>query len=891
MNDSSKHKFHSAGDFLESVKKGPALPAILAPDRKTLSYGQMYQHVDHVICLLNDYGLGRNDRIAVVLPNGPEMAVAFLSVIAGAIIAPLNPAYKEKEFDFYLSDINARAVIVQAEMDSPVRSVARSCNIPIIELIPLKEAEAGLFNLEFNGGISASANKGFSGPDDTALILHTSGTTSRPKIVPLAQRNIFASAFNVSTSLQLNASDRCLNVMPLFHIHGLIAALLSSLSVKGSVICTSGFSDKSFFDWIERFHPTWYTSVPTIHQLVLELAEKHTSRANKAAFRFIRSSSSSLPPIIMKKLEATFNVPVIEAYGMTEAAHQMATNPMPPLVRKPGSVGLPAGPDVAIMDDKDYILPNGDTGEIVIRGENVMKGYENNPDANDKAFSRGWFRTGDLGYLDEEGYLYISGRLKEIINRGGQKISPREIDDVLLEHPSVLQAVAFSVPHNRLGETVAVVTVIDKEKAVTERELRQYVADRLAPYKVPQQVLFVDSIPKGPTGKVQRIGLAEKLSDLLHPKFASPETETEHVIAKIWRKLLGLEKIGKHDNFFILGGDSLLAMQVITLLTDEFGFETPVLTIFQYPVLTELAEEIDHRQSSAAEKTSSPDFYTLFPIQTRGTKHPLFWLQSVQLSSLLPGYLGKDQPLYALTMQGIDGMRARFKTTKEITSHYVQEILTIQPSGPYFLGGYCWGARYAFEIAHQLLEQGEDVALLFLIEPLLSSARANSGRRVFTTQKHWIRRHLKNLAKLPFSKKVSYISERGGIRPLVKSVFSPLLYEAYFLLSSRPLPPSLRSGYMGSVYRRASRDFIQKKYPKEIIIVQAEIGNHAADADWSNLAAGGVIKHVIQGAYHSDLDREYYLDIWSQLLNTYLANIHNKLEQKNNPEKSLNKEV
>ena len=265
MNDTFKHKYHSVGDFLESARTIPTSPAILAPDRKTLSYGQLSRHIDHVVSLMNDYGLGRNDRIAIVLPNGPEMAVAFLSLIAGTACAPLNPAYQAKEFDFYLSDINARAVIVQAGMDSPVRSVAGSKNIPIIELTPLKEAEAGLFKLKFTGKTSANPKTGLSVSDDIALVLHTSGTTSRPKIVPLTQRNIFASACNVSLSLQLNDSDRCLNIMPLFHIHGLIAALLSSLTAGGSVICTSGFSDTKFSDWIDGLQPTWYTAdLPSI---------------------------------------------------------------------------------------------------------------------------------------------------------------------------------------------------------------------------------------------------------------------------------------------------------------------------------------------------------------------------------------------------------------------------------------------------------------------------------------------------------------------------------------------------------------------------------------------------------------------------------------------------
>jgi acyl-CoA synthetase (AMP-forming)/AMP-acid ligase II/acyl carrier protein len=584
-------------DLAQSLKITHEKKTIMAPEREHLTCGQLCRQIEYVVSLLNDHGLGRNDRIAVVLPNGPEMAVAFLSVIAGAACAPLNPDYQKQEYDFYLSDINAKALIVPAGTASPARLVAKTRNIPVIELKPLIEKEAGLFNLEFTGKTpDRDIKKGFARPDDISLVLHTSGTTSRPKIVPLSQQNIFTSAFNVGAALQLTDRDCCLNVMPLFHIHGLIAALLASLNAGGSVLCTSGFSDTKFFEWIENYQPTWYTAVPTIHQIVLELAEKHKANAEKAAFRFIRSSSSSLPPIVMEKLENTFGVPVIEAYGMTEAAHQMASNPMPPLKRKPGSVGLPAGPEVSIMDDLHNILPNGETGEIVIRGQNVMKGYENNPGANIEAFSKGWFRTGDQGYFDEEGHLFITGRLKELINRGGQKISPRDIDEVLLEHPAVIQAVAFAVPHHRLGEAVAAAVIVDKDTKVTERELRQHVADRLAPYKVPHQIVFVESMPKGPTGKLQRIGLAEKLSHFLRPEFSPAETEQEVVLEKIWEEVLGITKVGRYDNFFALGGDSLLATQVTARLIKELGFDIPILTIFQYPTLSELAGAISQNQ-------------------------------------------------------------------------------------------------------------------------------------------------------------------------------------------------------------------------------------------------------------------------------------------------------
>ncbi len=313
------------------------------------------------------------------------------------------------------------------------------------------------------------------------------------------------------STLALTASDRGLNVMPLFHIHGLIAGLLAPLSAGGEVFCTPGFDALHFFRWMEEAHPTWYTAVPTMHQTILARAGKHAPVIRANPLRFIRSSSSALPPQVIGELEATFQAPVVESYGMTEAAHQMASNLLPPGVRKPGTVGVAAGPEVGIMDLAGNLLAAGMQGEIVIRGPNVTAGYQNNAKANAEAFTNGWFRTGDQGVMDADGYISITGRLKEIINRGGEKISPREVDDVLMDHPAVRQVVTFAVPHAKLGEDVAAAVVLREGAAATEKELREFVGTRLAPFKVPRTILFVDEIPKGATGKLQRIGLAEKL--------------------------------------------------------------------------------------------------------------------------------------------------------------------------------------------------------------------------------------------------------------------------------------------------------------------------------------------------------------------------------------------
>ncbi len=495
----------------ELMARGAAsAPAIRTPGREALTYENLRALSATTRGVLNAAGIGRNDRIAIVLPNGPEMATAFLSLAACATAAPLNPAYKADEFEFYLSDLSAKAVIVLDGDESPVIAAAAKLDIPLIPLTPQSDGPAGAFSLAPIAAAPA-ANGGMAGPHDTALILHTSGTTSRPKIVPLSHSNVCASARNISDWLNLEAEDCCLNVMPLFHIHGLIAAVLSSLYAGAGVACTPGFNALQFFSWMDEIKPSWYTAVPTMHQTILARAGRNREILERNPLRLIRSSSSSLPGPVMTELEEVFGAPVIESYGMTEAAHQMASNPLPPRERRPGCVGIAAGPEVAIMAPDGELLAPGEIGEIVIRGDNVTKGYENNDKANAEAFTAGWFRTGDQGQMDEAGYLTLTGRLKEIINRGGEKISPREVDDVLMMHPAIAQAVVFAVPHDKLGEDVAAAIVLREGEEASERDIRDFAATRLAPFKVPRKIVLLDEIPKGATGKLQRIGLAEKL--------------------------------------------------------------------------------------------------------------------------------------------------------------------------------------------------------------------------------------------------------------------------------------------------------------------------------------------------------------------------------------------
>jgi len=587
--------------------------AILAPGREPLVHADLWHQVERSGSCMRAAGISRQDRVAVILPNGPEMATAFLAIGSAAVCAPLNPAYTDSEFEFYLSDLAASAVLLGAGTDSPARAVAKRLGVRIIELE--SGGPAGAFDLRGLSPADGSREDAPRGPDpdpdDVALILHTSGTTARPKMVPLTHRNLRASARNVRNSLSLGGSDRCLNIMPLFHIHGLIAGLLASLEAGGSVICTPGFGH-DFLKWADELAPTWYTAVPTMHREILAAIRDRGEAA--PPFRFARSSSASLPPSLMLELEEALGAPVIEAYGMTEAAHQMASA-LPPALRKPGTVGVAAGPDLEIIGEDGIFVPTGTSGEIVVRGENVMGGYlATDPAVNEAAFVDGWFRTGDLGVMDENGFLTIVGRVKEQINRGGEKVSPREIDDVLMEHPEVVQAVAFAVPHSSLGEEVAAAVVLREGAGVGADELRAVAAQRLAPYKVPKVIVIVEQIPTGPTGKFQRIGLADALGVGSPPVSAADAEATasalESEVTEIWAEILGLDSVGPTDNFFLTGGDSLSATRLAARIRDRFGVQVELWNFWYSAAtvsgLSDLIEDLRAAPVSDASLVSGP---------------------------------------------------------------------------------------------------------------------------------------------------------------------------------------------------------------------------------------------------------------------------------------------
>ena len=561
-----------------------------------MTYGMLWACAKDTVRALRSVGVGRSDRVAVVLPDGPEAAAAIVSVASGAVCAPLNPSFTADEWQRYFDELRIAALVTRPDIDSAGRAVALARGIPVLDLSPPPRAAPGLFGITVPATRRGSAD-GFASATDDALILLTSGTTSRPKTIPLTHASVCLSAYNVGAAIALEAEDRLLSVLPFFHGHGLISGVIATLAAGSSVICTRGFDTAAFFGWLTEFRPTWYTAVPAIHRAVLSEAERHKARARQSSLRLIRSASSTLPAKLLCGLETLFGVPVIDTFGMTEAATQIAANPLDR--RKLGSVGRSAGAEIRIQDADGRRLSSGERGEIALRGPTITRGYDNDAAATRDAFRNGWFRTGDLGYLDQEGYLFIVGRIKEVINRGGQKVAPGEVEEALLSHPDVIEAAAFPVPHTRLGADVAAAVVLRPEATANAKKLRDFVRKRLAGFKVPGLIRIVPAIPKGAGGKIRRGELATALA--LTPttaperrgrKMAAPRSDLERQIAKIWTDLLDVDPIAIDRDVFALGVDSITVTQMVSRLREHFGVDFSFKDIFDAPTVAALAARL-----------------------------------------------------------------------------------------------------------------------------------------------------------------------------------------------------------------------------------------------------------------------------------------------------------
>lgn len=691
--------------------------AIESPNLLPLTYRELREQMLYVVKTLNSAGFHRNDRIGVIAPAGPDTAVLLVSVMAGFTCIPLNPELKSPEFEKIFLQLKMRAIIVASDCDTAARGVAAARNIPVIELVP-SLGKAGGSRLKV-AALGDAKEPEFAVPSDIAVISLTSGTTSEYKIVPISQQQHCQPRQRRVKRLHLTKNERCLHIVPMYHGLGFSTSLLDVLVAGGTIVCTKDFIPNDFLSLLKEFRPTFYSASPALHQAILrELSKVSPDELQNHTLRMIISSSAVLPRTILHKLEERLGVPVVEVYASSETG-VISTN-YPP---RPGSVGIPVVEQLQILDDNDMIAGNCQLGEIVVKGDSVFSGYENAPDENNAAFIDGWFRTGDIGYLDDDGYLFIKGRKKELINKGGRKISPAEIDNILASHPGVRDVMTFRIPDPVLGEDIAAMVVVGNTK-VSEEELRRYVIDRLIQFKVPKRIYFVDEIPKGPNGKLLRyIGTERYNAGDFHDAIVSgPISKTgsselsvdERKILHIWKDILEIESLGIDDDFFRCGGNSLSGIQLLIKIEREFHVNLPPDSIYVYPTIRQQVRMV-------VGKSGNKKYHPLvIPIREKGSLPPLFcihpidgWIEQYRVISPL---LDQNRPLFGIRARGLKQGENPHQTVDEAVLEYSLAIKSVQKEGPYYLMGYSGGGPFAFALSCHFQKTGDIVAYLGIID-------------------------------------------------------------------------------------------------------------------------------------------------------------------------------
>ena len=700
----------------ERARLDPAAPALVALDREPLRFGALVALLAEISDELARLGLGRGDRVATLAPPGPETAVAVLAVTGRATCAPLDPRLTPAESEAALRQTGAAALLGPDE-DSAGRDAARELGVPYIAWCAPPGAPAGAIGLSADRALGAGRHKR-ARPGDVALLLRTSGTSAAPRLVPIEHRTLVARGQKTVRMLGLRPDDRCLGLMPFCYAHGLHSGLIGPLAGGGSVVCPPDLGRAAFEACVTGLEPTWYTAGATHQAAIAGWLRERPEAVAGHRLRFVRSSAAPLDAGARDELERVLGVPVVQAYGTSETGPAAANPPEGP--RKDGSVGRSPDDDVAVMDGSGALLGPGAEGEVVVRGPTVFSGYLDDPEATRTALRDGWFRTGDLGSMDADGYLTLSGRMKDIINRGGEKVSPLEIDRRLLEHPQVEEALTFGVPHPRLGEDVAVAVRPRADAQVDEAELRRFLLERLTTFKVPRRIVFVDEIPKGPTGKPSRVLAAERFAGngASHSGAEPPGgAPLERTLAELWSAALGRDGVGPEDDFFQLGGDSLSAVELLRAVERELHVRLPLASLIELPTVRAMARGLERPEWLDENATLTRD---TFGVNTGGAEAPVFAVcgrYGHAFRLLLVGReLGEEQPFYGLQPPAMDWEAAGCHSIEEMAADYVARARTIQPRGPYRLLGTSFGGLVVFEMAQQLQAAGERVELLAMVD-------------------------------------------------------------------------------------------------------------------------------------------------------------------------------
>jgi acyl-CoA synthetase (AMP-forming)/AMP-acid ligase II/acyl carrier protein len=696
------------------IELNPQAAALIDPNGMVLSHQELWSQIEACRLRLEEAGISPEEIVAVLVPQGALQMIAVTGVMSHCACAPLQPRTTVAEVTSLLRRLGASALITSPEFDAESRAAEA-------EGLTVFWARAEQSPSEWKIRRAASPVQLRNARSDAKLIFATSATTSTPKLAPLSERNLEAGTAPRRSSLRLTAADRLLLMTSLSHITGVENAL-AQLQCGGTVIATGGFEPAAYLGWLRSLKPTWYACAPTVHQaaLVQLLREPLDS---PVSLRFIQSAGAALPDNVRQRLEQILQIPVFNDYGMTEAC-PIAFDAFLPGGRVANSAGRSCGLEIRIVGPTGEPAAPGVEGEITVRGPAVFSGYLDDPDASRAAFQDGWFKTGDLGHLDGDGNLFVTGRRKEMINRGGEKVAPSEVDAVIASHPAVLEAAAFAVPHPTLGEDVACAVVLrtSVESPLSVGELRRFAASQLARFKVPNRIYFVDEIPRGELGKPQRWVLAERLGSK-RSALPSPAEMTDHASDvvfyrsyEIWARILDRDDLGFNENFFDAGGDSLAAINMLAEVDQRFGSQTSAMaaSFLDDPTLAHLVELVGKAALPRPSENATSDI-RVFPVREESSPRRLFCIPADGDEGLyfrrLATYLRGQMDLFIVRPANAWFAQSLF-TFEQAGATTAKLIRQVQPEGEYLVGGYCSGGVVAIEATRCLIREGQDVRLV-----------------------------------------------------------------------------------------------------------------------------------------------------------------------------------